>query len=893
MSVSKEFADAVSAARRPKRIEVGEKGILAYDVSGIPGASRLPRALVTLLENCVRRAATDAEATELARRVVEAGLAGEQGEEIPFMPSRVLFQDFTGVPVFVDFAAMRDAMVARGGDPAKVSPRIPCTLVVDHSVIADVTGEDDAVEKNQQREAERNHERFAFLKWAANSFDNVRIVPPGEGICHQLNMERFSEVVSRDTLSNAELPVACFDTLVGTDSHTTTANGLGVLGWGVGGIEAEAAALGQPITMLVPPVVELRLTGSLRDGVSGMDLALTVAQRLRAEGVVGTLVEVTGEGASTLTATQRACVANMTPEYGATTTLFPVDEQSIGYLRLTGRSEGRVELIRKYLGMQGVFGTTADRTYSRTVELDLSTVQTSLAGPSKPHDRVTPATLRERFSSALAAHGVRDAGERFDVRVGEKYVSLGHGTIAIAAITSCTTATDPAMMVAAGLLAKKAHERGLQTKPWVKRILAPGSRVTSLLLARSGLAEPLRQLGFYTCGFGCMSCIGNSGDILPALKELSSRMELTSVLSGNRNFEGRISPYVSQNYLMQPALVVAYALVGTVDVDLAHEPLGTDPEGRPVMLADVMPTNAEIKAILDEQLTPELFSAGEKGLFEGSHVWRQIDAGKSSTFDWDPDSTYVRRAPYFDLAHPASVIEVRGARVLALLGDFVTTDHISPAGAIAPDSPAARYLREHGIEPRDFNTYGSRRGNHEVMARGTFANVKLSNALAEGRKGGWTRDFLDGEVKSIYDASVDYREHGVPLVVVAGKLYGSGSSRDWAGKGPALLGVKAVIAQSFERIHRSNLVQMGVLPLQFREGDSAESLGLDGTETFDVTPVDVSAGLPSERTATVTATKPSGEKIVFDCVVRVDTPMEGGYLSAGGILPYVLEELSE
>ncbi|RRF91006.1 MAG: aconitate hydratase AcnA [Coriobacteriaceae bacterium] len=893
MSVSKEFADAVSAARRPKRLEVGEKSFLAYDVSAIPGASRLPRALVTLLENCVRRASTDEEATELARRVVEAGLAGKQGEEIPFMPSRVLFQDFTGVPVFVDFAAMRDAMVARGGDPAKVSPRIPCTLVVDHSVIADVTGEDDAVEKNQRREAERNHERFAFLKWAANSFDNVRIVPPGEGICHQLNMERFSEVVSRDTLSSEELPVACFDTLVGTDSHTTTANGLGVLGWGVGGIEAEAAALGQPITMLVPPVVELRLTGRLRDGVSGMDLALTVAQRLRAEGVVGTLVEVTGDGAATLTATQRACVANMTPEYGATTTLFPVDEQSVDYLTLTGRSEARVGLIRSYLGMQGVFGATSGRTYSRTVELDLATVQTSLAGPSKPHDRVTPATLRERFSSSLAAHGVKDPAERFDVKVGEKDVSLGHGTIAIAAITSCTTATDPAMMVAAGLLARKACERGLATKPWVKRILAPGSRVTSLLLARSGLAEPLRKLGFYTCGFGCMSCIGNSGDILPALKELSSRIELTSVLSGNRNFEGRISPYVSQNYLMQPALVVAYALVGTVDVDLANEPLGLDGDGKPVMLSDVMPTDAEVKAVLDAQLTPELFSEGEKSLFEGSRVWRQIDAGKSSTFDWDPKSTYVRRAPYFDIARPTDVIEVRGARALALLGDFVTTDHISPAGAIAPDSPAARYLREHGIEPRDFNTYGSRRGNHEVMARGTFANVKLSNALADGRKGGWTRDFLDGEVKSIYDASVDYREHGVPLVVVAGKLYGSGSSRDWAGKGPALLGVRAVIAQSFERIHRSNLVQMGVLPLQFQDGDSAESLGLDGTETFDVTPVDVSEGLPRDRKATVTATKPNGEKIVFDCVVRVDTPMEGGYLSAGGILPYVLEELSE
>lgn len=893
MTVSKEFEAAVRAARHPKTLEAAGTGYAVYDVSGVPGAERLPRALVVLLENCVRRAATDEEAVELASRVVEAGLAGEQGREIQFMPSRVLFQDFTGVPVFVDFAAMRDAMVERGGDPSKVSPRIPCTLVVDHSVIADVTGTEDAALQNQRKEAQRNRERFAFLKWAANSFDNVRIVPPGEGICHQLNMERFSQVVGTDALAAGEEPVACFDTLVGTDSHTTTANGLGVLGWGVGGIEAEAAALGQPISMLVPPVVSLRLTGRLRDGVSGMDLALTVAQLLRAEGVVGTLVEVTGDGVQTLSATQRACVANMTPEYGATTTLFPVDERSVEYLRLTGRGDAQIELIRSYLGMQGVFGETCGRTYAREVTLDLATVEPSLAGPSRPHDRVTPAGLPERFSKGLVAHGVKDPAARFDVALGEKSVSLGHGAIAIAAITSCTTATDPAMMVGAGILAKKAVERGLAPKPWVKKVLAPGSRVTSLLLERAGLTGALRKLGFYTCGFGCMSCIGNSGDIPESLKELSSSMELTSVLSGNRNFEGRISPYVSQNYLMQPALVVAYSLVGTVDVDLAHQAVGVGADGSEVMLRDIMPTNEEIAAVLDEVLTPELFREGSRGLFEGSSVWRDIDAGSSDTFAWDEDSTYVRRAPYFDDAEHRDVVEVHGARALALLGDFVTTDHISPAGAIAPDSPAARYLREHGVRPEDFNTYGSRRGNHEVMMRGTFANVKLSNALADGRKGGWTRDFIDGEVKSIFDASVDYAEHGVPLVVVAGKLYGSGSSRDWAGKGPALLGVRAVIAQSFERIHRSNLVQMGVLPLQLKEGESAETLGLDGTETYDVSPVDVSDGLPAERTATVTATRQDGTKIVFECVVRVDTPMEGDYLSSGGILPYVLDELAE
>ena len=817
MTVSKEFEAAVRAARHPKTLEAAGTGYAVYDVSGVPGAERLPRALVVLLENCVRRAATDEEAVELVSRVVEAGLAGEQGREIQFMPSRVLFQDFTGVPVFVDFAAMRDAMVERGGDPSKVSPRIPCTLVVDHSVIADVTGTEDAALQNQRKEAQRNRERFAFLKWAANSFDNVRIVPPGEGICHQLNMERFSQVVGTDALAAGEKPVACFDTLV----------------------------------------------------------------------------EVTGDGVQTLTATQRACVANMTPEYGATTTLFPVDERSVEYLRLTGRSDAQIELIRSYLGMQGVFGETSGRTYAREVTLDLATVEPSLAGPSRPHDRVTPAGLPERFSKGLAAHGVKDPAARFDVALGEKSVSLGHGAIAIAAITSCTTATDPAMMVGAGILAKKAVERGLTPKPWVKKVLAPGSRVTSLLLERAGLTGALRKLGFYTCGFGCMSCIGNSGDIPESLKELSSSMELTSVLSGNRNFEGRISPYVSQNYLMQPALVVAYSLVGTVDVDLAHQAVGVGADGSEVMLRDIMPTNEEIAAVLDEVLTPELFREGSRGLFEGSSVWRDIDAGSSDTFAWDEDSTYVRRAPYFDDAEHRDVVEVRGARALALLGDFVTTDHISPAGAIAPDSPAARYLREHGVRPEDFNTYGSRRGNHEVMMRGTFANVKLSNALADGRKGGWTRDFIDGEVKSIFDASVDYAEHGVPLVVVAGKLYGSGSSRDWAGKGPALLGVRAVIAQSFERIHRSNLVQMGVLPLQLKEGESAETLGLDGTETYDVSPVDVSDGLPAERTATVTATRRDGTKIVFECVVRVDTPMEGDYLSSGGILPYVLDELAE
>ncbi|WP_417118605.1 aconitate hydratase AcnA [Olsenella phocaeensis] len=884
------FEAAVAEARVPKALAAGGVERSYIDVSGIPGARQIPRALVVLLENCVRRAASDEDAVRLARRVVEAGLAGTQGEEIDFMPSRVLFQDFTGVPVFVDFAAMRDAMAERGGDPAAVSPQIPCTLVVDHSVIADHTGAEGCVAQNQELEARRNYERFSFLKWAAGSFDNVRIVPPGRGICHQLNIERFCEVVSRDAQAPAGSQMACFDTLVGTDSHTTTANGLGVLGWGVGGIEAEAAALGQPISMLVPPVVELRLRGHLPDGVSGMDLALTVAQRLRAEGVVGCLVEVTGEGAATLSATQRACVANMTPEYGATTTLFPVDEAAMDYLVLTGRDEGELAFARAFLEREGVFGGSEGRRYSRSVELDLTEVELSLAGPSRPHDRLVPSELRTRFRASLAEHG-REPGLARKVTVGDREFELGHGTMAIAAITSCTTATDPAMMVAAGILARKARGRGLSAKPWVKRILAPGSHATTLLLERAQLLAPLAELGFATCGYGCMSCIGNSGDILPGLHAVADELELASVLSGNRNFEGRISPDVAQNYLCQPALVVAYALVGSVDVDLSREPVAVGPDG-PVMLSELLPTQAEIDNALASALDGSLFAEGGRRLFEGDASWARIDSGSSDTFPWDPDSTYVRRAPYFDADQRGGTPAIRGARCLALLGDFVTTDHISPAGSIAPDSPAARYLGERGVAPEDFNSYGSRRGNHEVMMRGTFANVRLRNALAGGRSGGWTRDLLDGEVKSIYDASCHYRAQGVPLVVLAGKLYGSGSSRDWAGKGPALLGVRAVLAQSFERIHRSNLVQMGVLPLQFHEGEGVAELGLDGSESFDVEAIDFSRGLPNERDCEVVARRADGSELRFSCVARVDTPLEARFMTAGGILPYVLDSLS-
>ena len=886
--MSSELRDAVIAARRPTVISAGKISRLAHVVSGVPGAGRLPRALLVLLENVVRRAATDEDAVRMARAIVEAGEAGQAGAEIEFMPARVLFQDFTGVPVFVDFAAMRDAMVERGGDPMRVNPQIPCTLVVDHSVIADVAECPSAVDENQRIEASRNRERFSFLKWASRSFENVEIVPPGGGICHQLNIERLCNVVTTDALAAGD-DVACFDTLVGTDSHTTTANGVGVLGWGVGGIEAEAAALGQPISMLVPPVVELRLAGRLHDSVSGMDVALRVAQLLRAEGVVGSIVEVTGEGVASLSATQRACVANMTPEYGATATLFPADEKTFEYLALAGRDAAEMAFARAYLEAQGAFGQDDGRVYARTLELDLSSVEPSLAGPSRPHDRVGVSGLKQRFEASAVAAG-RDLSERVPV---EGCGELSHGAIAIAAITSCTTATDPAMMVGAGLLARNAVERGLSPRPWVKKVLAPGSRATELLLERCGLLEPLRALGFFTCGFGCMSCIGNSGDIKACLRPHASELELTSVLSGNRNFEGRISPDVSQNYLAAPALVVAYSIVGTVDVDLTTEPVGIAPDGTPVMLSELMPTDDEVARALATSLDATLFEEGSRDLLSGSEVWRSIASSESATFAWDETSTYVRRAPYFDLARPCEAFVVSGARALALLGDFVTTDHISPAGSIAKDSPAARYLTERGVLPEDFNTYGARRGNHEVMARGTFANVKLRNALADGRVGGWTRNLLSGEVVPIFDAAEAYARAGVPLVVVAGKLYGSGSSRDWAGKGPLLLGVRAVIAESFERIHRSNLVQMGVLPLQFMEGESAGSLGLCGDETFDIAPVDLAGGLPASRTTTVTATRPDGTSTVFTCVVRVDTPMEGAFLSRGGILPYVLESLAE
>ena len=877
-------------------LDVAGKGYTYYPVRAIDGAEGLPFSLAVLLENVLRHGATADEARTLASRIVEAGRAGRTGDEVEFSPARVLFQDFTGVPVFVDFAVMREACAALGGDPAAINPQVPCDLVIDHSVIADEAGCAGCADRNMELEFSRNGERYDFLKWAQESFENVRIVPPGQGICHQLNIEQFASVVMESPAGDAGAdgsPVVYFDTLVGTDSHTPTANGIGVLGWGVGGIEAEAAALGQPITTLVPRVVGVKLTGALRDGVCAMDVSLRFAEMLRERGVVGCFVECFGDGVSALSATQRACISNMTPEYGSTCTLFPVDERTLEYLSMTGRSSEQVALVEAYAKAQGYWGPTAgDRTYSEVIELDLGTVVPSVAGPSRPHDRIDRAASGERFRQVCAERGLGD--ETVKVSVGGAEHELTHGALAIAAVTSCTTATDPAMMLAAGLMARNAAQKGLAPKPWVKTILAPGSQATELLLERAGLLAPLQELGFYTCGFGCMSCIGNSGPLMDAMHDVADEIELASVLSGNRNFEGRISPDVSQNYLTAPANVIAYALAGTMDIDLEADPLGTDAEGNPVYLRDIEPDGSELAALAAEHVTAELYREGSAGLYEGSADWQALKAAPSGTFAWDEASTYVRRAPYFDdmgreVQPPAAVAD---AVVLGDFGDFITTDHISPAGAIAPDSPAARYLEGNGVAPADFNTYGSRRGNHEVLMRGTFANVKLQNKLAEGKRGGYTRDPQTGAVDTIFDVAQRCDEQGQPLVVLAGKMYGSGSSRDWAAKGPLLLGVRAVIAESYERIHRSNLIGMGILPLQFMEGQNAESLGLDGTERFSIEAVDCASGLPEPAAVKVTARVADGAETAFDAVVRIDTPTEGAYYENGGILQYVLRMLS-
>jgi aconitate hydratase len=868
---------------------------------------RLPFSLRILLENLLRHQRTTADGQDV-EALARWDAAAEPTQEIAFTPARVLLQDFTGVPAVVDLAAMRDAVARLGGDATKINPLQPVELVIDHSVQVDEFGTRFAFENNSQLEYSRNGERYAFLRWGQKAFDNFRVVPPETGIVHQVNLEYLARVVFDQ--DGQAYP----DTLVGTDSHTTMINGLGVLGWGVGGIEAEAAMLGQAISMLIPQVVGFRFVGELPEGATATDLVLRVTEMLRERGVVGRFVEYYGPGLARLPLADRATIGNMSPEYGATCGIFPVDDETLKYLRFTGRDEHQVALVEAYMKEQGLFHTadTPAAEYTDTLELDLSTIEPSLAGPKRPQDRVRLTDAKRAWRNDLprlsggrvpqsAGAGmtgedaaVATAPPSVQVAHGNETFSLTDGDVVIAAITSCTNTSNPSVMVAAGLLAKKAAERGLTRKPWVKTSLAPGSKVVMDYLEEAKLVEPLEALGFHLVGYGCTTCIGNSGPLPEVISNAIQEGSLVavSVLSGNRNFEGRINPDVRANYLASPPLVVAYALAGTMDVDLYNEPIGTDPNGRSVFLKDIWPTQMEVNQVMHEAVRPEQFTRQYASVFEGDERWRQLPAPEGARFAWDPASTYVKEPPYFDdmSPTPAPITDIIGARVLALMGDSITTDHISPAGSISPDSPAARYLKEHGVEPRDFNSYGSRRGNHEVMVRGTFANIRFRNRLTPEKEGGWTRFLPDGDVMSIYDAAVRYRETGTPLVVIAGKEYGTGSSRDWAAKGPMLLGVRAAIAETYERIHRSNLVGMGVLPLQFEAGQSADTLGLTGHEIITITGLDAAIASGADRRVSVTAAADGNVK-QFTARVRLDTPQEVEYYRHGGILQYVLREL--
>jgi aconitate hydratase len=930
-------------------LAVGERSyeIFRLDALGaVAELSRLPFSLKILLENLLRN-----EDGSLVRAADVEALArfdpgAEQAREIAFSPARVLLQDFTGVPAVVDLAAMRDAMTQFGGDPDRITPLVPAELVIDHSVIADVAGRPDAFARNAELEFDRNRERYAFLRWGQQAFHSFQVVPPDTGIVHQVNLEYLARVVFADEQGRA-FP----DTLVGTDSHTPMVNGLGVLGWGVGGIEAEAAMLGQPISMLTPSVVGLKLHGELPEGSTATDLVLTVTELLRRNGVVGKFVEFYGPGVGNVPVENRATIGNMSPEYGSTCAIFPIDQETLRYLAFTGRPPEQIALVEAYAKEQGLFhDPSAEPVYSQRVELDLSTVVPSLAGPKRPQDRVSLADAKRGFRGALAemlppeqvsaratAPGPRAVGadeaseqsfpasdppaamagvsERVNSDPGPgwfdpdpsgvsgrpnvavpvslpdgSHFDLDHGHVVIAAITSCTNTSNPSVMIAAGLLAKKAVERGLSAKPWVKTSLAPGSKVVMDYYERAGLVPYLEKLGFHLVGYGCTTCIGNSG---PLAQEISDAVEeaglaVCSVLSGNRNFEGRINPDCRMNYLASPPLVVAYAIAGTMDVDLYNEPLGVAADGSPVLLADVWPSSAEVAEMIGQAVQSDMFRKSYAAVFEGDERWASLQVPTGSSFAWDDGSTYVRRPPYFDgmPSSPEPVRDIHGARVLAVLGDSVTTDHISPAGVIKRNSPAGQYLVDHGVEPKDFNSYGSRRGNHEVMIRGTFANIRLRNQLVPGTEGGVTLHLPDGEQTTIYEAAVRYQEEGVPLVVLAGREYGSGSSRDWAAKGPLLLGVRVVIASSYERIHRSNLVGMGILPLEFLPGDSVGSLGLSGRETFDVVGLEAAGSGAFPREVTVRA-----DGTQFRARVRIDTPNEEEYYRHGGILQYVLRQL--
>ena len=878
--------------------------------AGLP-VERLPYALKILLENLLRREDGHAVPAADIEAVARWEPRAEPNVEIAFMPGRVLLQDFTGVPAVADLAAMRDAMAAMGSDAARINPLQPAELVIDHSVQVDEYGSAAALLINAEREFERNEERYLFLRWGQTAFENFRVVPPATGIVHQVNLEYLARGVMHSRNGHAEPPFAYPDTLVGTDSHTTMINGLGVLGWGVGGIEAEAAMLGQPIAMLVPQVVGFRLVGALPEGTTATDLVLRVTEMLRSHGVVGKFVEFFGPGLAELRLADRATIANMAPEYGATCGIFPIDRAAIDYLRFTGRSEAQVELVEAYCREQGLFHDqdTPEAEYSDTLELDLATVEPSLAGPRRPQDRVPLSGVKDSFLGQLpqlstrggglpvldgdgggdAAPAADDAGD-----AGEA-AGITDGSVVIAAITSCTNTSNPSVMLAAGLLAKKAVEAGLRTRPWVKTSLAPGSKVVTDYLAEAGLTAYLEELGFHTVGYGCTTCIGNSGPLPAATSAAIAEGELVtvSVLSGNRNFEGRISSEVRANYLASPPLVVAYALAGRIDIDLYNEPLADGPGG-PVYLRDIWPAQGDIQAALENSLRPEMFTRQYSDVFAGSEAWQALDVPAGQTFDWQDDSTYVKQPPFFANMprQPEPVRDIAGARVLALLGDTVTTDHISPAGPISPDSPAGHYLRELGVAPADFNAYGARRGNHEVMMRGTFANVRLRNLLVPGVEGGYTVLLPEGEQMSIFDAAMAYRERGVPQIILAGLEYGTGSSRDWAAKGPRLLGVRAVIARSYERIHRSNLVGMGIAPLEFLEGEGPAELGLTGREEYAIE--GLAAGLAADfepgLSVQVRATGDDGE-IAFRARVRLDTPQEAEYYRHAGILRYVLRQL--
>ncbi|KIC66270.1 aconitate hydratase AcnA [Kocuria rhizophila] len=929
----------------------GAKGVLnvkgtdyeIFRLNAVAGAEKLPYSLKVLLENLLR---TEDGANVTSKHIEALGSwdpSAQPDTEIQFTPGRVIMQDFTGVPCIVDLATMREAVADLGGDPSRVNPLAPAELVIDHSVQIDEFGSADAIERNMDIEYQRNGERYQFLRWGQTAFDDFKVVPPGMGIVHQVNIENLARVVMTREVDDTVR--AYPDTCVGTDSHTTMENGIGVLGWGVGGIEAEAAMLGQPISMLIPRVVGFKLTGEIPAGATATDVVLTITEMLREHGVVGKFVEFYGEGVAAVPLANRATIGNMSPEFGSTAAIFPIDQVTLDYLKLTGRSEEQIALIEAYTKEQGMWHDPAKEvSYSEYLELDLSTVVPSISGPKRPQDRIELSRSKEQFREDLVNYVAQDENVEVDANVvgsfpasdapshdaaeeqdpehepreasaaqlrdrAEKTVpvtmpdgrefELDHGAVSIASITSCTNTSNPSVMMAAAVLARNATEKGLKAKPWVKTSIAPGSRVVTEYYEKSGLVPALEELGFYIVGYGCTTCIGNSGPLESEISQAiqDNDLSVTSVLSGNRNFEGRINPDVKMNYLASPPLVIAYALAGTMDFDFETEPLGQDSDGKDVFLKDIWPDPTEVQKIIDASIDTEMFDREYGTIFDGDQRWQNLDTPTGDVFEWDPESTYVRKPPYFEgmSMETTPVEDIEGARVLLKLGDSVTTDHISPAGSFKSDTPAGKYLTEHGVARKDFNSYGSRRGNHEVMIRGTFANIRIKNQLLDGVEGGFTRDFTQdgGPQAAVYDAAMNYQEAGVPLVVLGGKEYGSGSSRDWAAKGTSLLGVRAVIAQSYERIHRSNLIGMGVLPLQFPEGESADSLGLDGTETFSIEGVTALNEGTTPKTLKVTAAKEDGSTVEFDAVLRIDTPGEADYYRNGGILQYVLRQIAK